>query len=231
MAHKANIKVIAYDRLIKGCDLDFYVSYNNNMVGQIMAKYALKEKPKGVYAIINGPESDNNVKQINEGMHSVLDASIKSGDIKLVEEKTADQWSEIEAMMLAQDIIQNHKDIDAILASADLLSLGVVKALEEANMAGKVIVTGQDADLQACKYILDGKQQMTIYKPIAPLAAKAAELAVQMAGGKVCDKNAESDNGKIAVPSFLIEPILVTKDNMRSVVITPGYWKEEDLEK
>lgn len=230
-AHKANIKVIAYDRLIKDCDLDFYVSYNNNKVGEIMAKFALKEKPQGNYAIINGPESDNNVKQINEGMHSVLDASIQSGSIKLLEEKATEQWSEIEAMMITQDLIQKHKSIDAILTSADLLALGAVNALEEANMLGKTIVTGQDADLQACKHILAGNQQMTIYKPIAPLAAKAAELAVLLANGKMAEKNATSDNGKIAVPSYLIEPILVTKENMKAAVIDPGHWKAEDLEK
>jgi len=230
-AHKANIKVIAYDRLIKNCDLDFYVSYNNKMVGEIMAKYALQEKPSGKYTIINGPESDNNTKLVNQGIHAVLDASIQSGKINLLEEKTTEQWSEMEATMITQDLIQKHKGIDVIITGADVLAVGTVHALEEDGLAGKILVTGQDADLQSCKYMMEGKQQMTILKPIGPLAAKAAELAMQIAQGTPNEKNGDCDNGKITVPSFLIEPTLVTRENLKSLVILSGFWKESDLEK
>ena len=96
-------------------------------------------------------------------------------------------------------------------------------------MAGKLLVTGQDAELVACQRIVQGTQSMTVYKPVRNLATKVAGFAVRLALGKPIMVNAELDNGKIKVPSVLLDIVSVTKDNMMATVIKDGFQKYEDV--
>ena len=116
-----------------------------------------------------------------------------------------------------------------MLASNDGTAGGAVQALIEEGLAGKVLVTGQDADLAACQRIAHGSQTMTIYKPLAKLAAGAAELAVKLAAGKPIIAREAVANGKTDVPAVLLDIVTVTKDNLRETVVKDGFRKESDI--
>ncbi|MDB6140865.1 MAG: xylF, partial [Verrucomicrobiaceae bacterium] len=118
---------------------------------------------------------------------------------------------------------------DAILASNDGTAGGAVQALTEEGLAGKVIVTGQDADLAGCQRIINGTQAMTVYKPVKNLANQAAEVAVKMAKRTPLIAKAATDNGKIQVPSILLDIVSVTKENMRDTVVKDGFRAEADV--
>jgi D-xylose transport system substrate-binding protein len=118
------------------------------------------------------------------------------------------------------------------LVSNDGTAGGAIQALAEQKLAGKVVVSGQDADLAACQRIVEGTQTMTVYKPIQKLATKAAELAIALAKKEpLAEKTSMVNNGKKDVPSILLEPIQVDKANLDSTVIADGFQKKEDVYK
>jgi D-xylose transport system substrate-binding protein len=146
----------------------------------------------------------------------------------------ADQWSKdwlpSEALSHTENALtQAQNKVVAVVASNDSTAGGVVQALEEQKLAGKVLVSGQDADLAACQRIVAGTQSMTVYKPITPLATRAAEIAVALAKHQPVDSNAKVNNGMKDVPSYLLEPIVVDKSNMAQTVIKDGFLKMEDV--
>src|ERR1019366_5941610 len=178
-AHKAGVQVIAYDRLIRDCDLDLYVTLDPTEVGVQQADYAVKHVPKGNYVLIGGAPPDNNAVLVRNGQMSVLKPYIDRGDIKIVTDQWAKDWMPVEALKIMENsLTKNKNQVDAVVVSNDGTAGGVVQALTEQKLAGKVLVTGQDADLAACQRIVQGTQSMTVYKPLALLANKAAELAV-----------------------------------------------------
>jgi D-xylose transport system substrate-binding protein len=121
------------------------------------------------------------------------------------------------------------QNFDAILASNDGTAGGAIQALTEEGLAGKIIVTGQDADLAACQRIAQGTQAMTVYKPIQSIATKAAELALKLARHQPIVARDAVSNGKIDVPSVLLEITSVTKENLRETVVKDGFRKESDV--
>jgi D-xylose transport system substrate-binding protein len=154
---------------------------------------------------------------------SVLDSHIKSGDIKLVIDKFHDNWDSSAAYQTVRDYLASGKTLDAVVCANDGMAYGVVKALREKGLAGSVPVSGQDADLAACQRIIAGTQTATVYKPIKSMANKAAEIAVALARGQAPETNNKVNNGKIDVPSFLLQPIIVNKDNMMSTVVKDNF--------
>jgi len=101
--------------------------------------------------------------------------------------------------------------------------------LIEARLAGKVLVTGQDADLVACQRIVHGTQAMTIYKPVKLLATRAAELAFALAKGRPVIVNSAIDNGARSVPAVFLDVVVVNKDNLRDTVIADGFCTAADV--
>jgi len=122
-----------------------------------------------------------------------------------------------------KDYLDAHKSIDAVVAANDGMAFGVIQALKEHGLAGKVPVSGQDAELGACRRVVEGTQTVTVYKPLKLLAYKAAETAVALAKGEEPGKNSVINNGKIDVSTYLIEPVAVNKDNMDSVIVKDGF--------
>ncbi|MCX6945434.1 MAG: substrate-binding domain-containing protein, partial [Opitutales bacterium] len=120
-------------------------------------------------------------------------------------------------------ITKSGREIDAVLCSADILSAGAIQVLLEEGLAGKVLVTGQDADLSSCQRIVEGTQSMTIYKPIKNLANAAAELAVKLARREVIVAKEEIANGKTRVPAIFLPVHVVDKDTMERTVIAHGF--------
>lgn len=232
-AHKLGVPVIAYDRLIMDSDLDLYISFDNVKVGEYQAQYLVQRKPKGNYVLIGGAPTDNNAKLFRQGQMNILSPLIKSGDIKIVTDQWADDWLPVKALQVMENALtQNHNQVDAVVVSNDGTAGGAIQALAEQNLAGKVLVSGQDADLAGCQRIVAGTQSMTVYKPIKKLAEKAAEIAVAMAKKKpLTDPTSLIPNGKKDVASILIEPIQVDKENMDATVIADGYQKKNDVYK
>lgn len=232
MAHKANIKVIAYDRLIKNCNLDYYISYDSEKVGELQAKHVIQQKSSGNYILINGPAKDNNSKLIKKGQMKILNPLITKGSVKIILDHTLIEWNEHESYTALDDFLTKGGKIpDVVLGASDRIAMGALKALKKHNLAGKVLITGQDADLEACKEILAGNISMTVYKPIKPLAYTAAIAAMSLAKDEpVNDATDTIPNGKIKVPSIILTPFAIEKNTVQNVVID-GHLKEEDIYK
>ena len=161
---------------------------------------------------------------------SVLKPAVDRGDIKIVATRYCKDWLPSEALNHTENALtQNKNDIQAVLAANDGTAGGAVQALEGQALAGKVFVTGQDADLAALKRIVDRKQSMTIYKPIAPLATRAAEAAVALARKQPVQTTSTVNNGKKEVPSVLLEAVAVDADNLRDTVVKDGYHTAESI--
>ena len=160
-------------------------------------------------------------------------AESESPDIKVVGDQWANDWLPVEALKIMENALtRNNNQVDAVVVSNDGTAGGAIQALAEQNLAGKVLVSGQDADLAGCQRIVAGTQSMTVYKPILKLASLAAEVAVKMAKGQALDqKTTTVNNGKKDVPSILIPPVQVDKTNLDSTVIADGYQKKEEVYK
>lgn len=232
-AHKAGKKVISYDRLIRNSDVDLYLSFDNVEVGRMQAEYLLAHAPKGNYMLIGGAPTDNNAKMFREGQMLGLKAAIDSKAIKIVSDQWARDWQASEALKETENTLSRFKnDLVAVVASNDGTAGGAISALRQQKLAGKVLVSGQDAELAACQRIVEGTQAMTVYKPIALLATRAAEAAVSLAKGeKLADATQLVDNGKKQVPAILLKPIKVDKSNMMETVIKDGYQTKEAVYK
>src|SRR5690606_6595600 len=173
-----------YDRLILSDGLDFYVSFNNTRVGNLQAEYVLKKVPRGKYLIVNGQTTDYNAVLFRKGQMEVLQPHIDAGEIEIVADIVLNEWSEIEALMRIDELFPTTTlKPDAIIAANDALATGTLQAMP-ADLLGRVIVTGQDAELMAIRNIISGNQTMTVYKPIRELAYRAAEVAMDFARGK-----------------------------------------------
>jgi len=229
-AHKEGIKVISYDRLIKNADVDYYVSFDNVRVGEMQAKAIVEKAPTGNYVYIGGADTDNNAHLFREGAMNVLKPLEEKGDIKIVYDQFSKDWKPEEALKNMENALTaNNNNIQAVVAANDGTAGGVIQALTAQGLAGKVPVSGQDAELAALQRIVEGTQTMTVYKPIHAIATKAAEMAVAVAKGEDIETNQTVSNGKIDVPSVLLDPIAVTKENVLDTVIKDGYHKLEDV--
>ena len=223
-AKSANVKVISYDRLVLNSDVDLYVSFDRVEIGWMQAEYLVKHAPKGNYVLIAGSPNDEGAKTLHDEQMKVLQPYVDRGDIKVIADGYTKDWLPTEAylsMLKAIDSAQGN--IAAVLASNDGLAGGAIQALREHNLAGKVLVSGQDADLSAVICIAQGTQSMTVYKPVTNEAAVAAEEAVRLAKGERTRANRAINNGKVDVPAILLKPIVVTRDNIKETVVKDGF--------
>lgn len=228
-AKDAGMTIIAYDRLILDADIDAYVSFDNVRVGEMLAEGVIKAVPKGRYFLLGGAPTDNNAKLLREGQLKVLKPYIDKGEITVVGDSWVTDWSPSEAFsIVSKALAQNQNKIDGIVASSDNTAGGAIQALAAQQLAGKVAISGQDAELDACKRVLDGTQSMTVYKPLKLLASKAASLAVDYAKGNKPAFSSKIDNGKKQVDSLLLPATVVTRANM-NVLVTDGFHTKEQL--
>ncbi|MCZ6681325.1 MAG: D-xylose ABC transporter substrate-binding protein [Candidatus Poribacteria bacterium] len=232
-AHKEGIKVLAYDRLILNSDVDLYISFDNEQVGYLQAEYIARKVPQGNYFLLGGAPTDNNARLLRKGQMRALQPLIDRGEIQIVAKQWAVDWDPRDALKKTEQVLtQHHNQIDAVVASNDGTAGGVIQALAGQKLAGEVPVSGQDADLAACQRIVEGTQAVTVYKPIHFIATKAAEEAIALAEGEpISDATHKVNNGKIDVPSILLTPIPVDKDNLDEVVIKGGFHKREAVYK
>ena len=232
-AREAKVPVIAYDRLILNCHLDYYLSFDNVKVGEAQAAYVAerlpKDRPARVVRIYGAP-TDHNAKLFKQGQDKILAPLIQAGRVQVVHEDYALDWKPENAKKIMNAAVTKAgKAIDVVIASNDGTAGGAIQALQEDGLAGKVLVTGQDADLAACQRILRGTQAMTIYKPLKNLAELAARVAVGGARGEPPATTATTDNGFRAVPTIMERIISVDRSNLQATVVADGFHRAADL--
>lgn len=235
MVDKAKAKgvpVISYDRLINSEKIDVYISHQVPVIGRKIAEYALQKVPKGNYVMVYGASTDNNAIIMKNEMLKVLQPSVDKGDIKIVADQHATDWKPEEALKIVENALtQNQDKIDCVVASNDGTAGGSISALEKKGLAGKVIVTGQDAEKAALQRVAEGKQSMTVYKPIIPLASAAVEAAIKLAKKEALADAKPFKNDKLGkdIQAILLEVIVVDKENLMTTVIKDGWAKFEDV--
>ncbi|WP_430811133.1 MULTISPECIES: substrate-binding domain-containing protein [unclassified Carboxylicivirga] len=230
LAHQHYVPVISYDRLIKNCNLDYYVSTDNINIGELQANYLTKISPQGNYVLISGPTSDYNAYLLRLGWMNVLQPLIDRGDIQVVVDEFSNYWLPDEAYRILSTYLGANNSVDAIICGNDALASGAIEALKEHNKAGKVLLAGQDADIQAVRNIVAGNQTITIYKPIESLALAAANAAIKIADGEApSNMDITVNNGKRLVPAILLQASVVNSQNIKMTVIQEGYLGEQDI--
>lgn len=236
MVDKAKAKgvpVISYDRLINSDKIDLYISHQVPVIGRKIAEYALEKAPQGNYVMVYGAGTDNNAVIMKNEQLKVLQPAVDSGKIKIVADNFTPDWKPEEALKMAENALtQNGDNIQAFVVSNDGMAGGVISALEKKGLAGKILVTGQDAALDGLQRVAQGTQSMTIYKPIIPLASQAVEAAIKLAKKEPLTTTPfTNDTIKKDVPAILLEVTVVDKANLMTTVIKDGYAKYEDVYK
>lgn len=232
-AKAQNVPVISYDRLINSDKIDLYISHQVPVIGRKIAEYALSKVPKGNYVMVYGSDTDNNAKIMEKEQLAVLKPAVDRGDIKIVASQFIKDWkSELAQNFAENSLTQNGDNIQAFVVSNDGMAGGVVAAMHIRGLDGKILVTGQDAEIAALQRIAQGTQTMTVYKPIIPLANAAVEAAIKLAKKEKLDTKPFMNDviGK-EVPAILLEVVTVDKANLMDTVIKDGYAKFDDVYK
>jgi len=235
-AQAQNVPVLSYDRLIENGEVDAYVSFDNEKVGELQAETLAKKlkedgSPNGPIIKINGDPADPNAALFKAGSNKGFEAA----GVTVAKEYDTPGWSAENAQREAQQAITalGNDGFAGIYAANDDTGGGAIAALKGAGLdPEKIPVTGQDATVAGLQRILAGQQYMTVYKEIGPQAKVSAEIAIDLAEGKEVPKDKvteELDNGAGKVPSVLLEPIAVVKDNVKSTVVADGFVTASEL--
>ena len=221
-AKAQNVPVVSYDRLITSKDLAYYVSFDNEKVGQLQAtslieKLKTDNKPEGPILMINGAPTDSNGLAFKKGAHSVLDSS----GVKILAEFDTPDWSPDKAQeWMAGQITKFSGQIMGVYAANDGTAGGAIAAMKAGGLSPIPPTTGQDAELAAIQRIITGDQYMTVYKAIKLQAEKAAEVAFDLLNGKTLT----GDTTVEGIPSTLLTPVAVTVDNIMDTVVKDGFY-------
>ncbi len=250
-AHDSGAKVIAYDRLIRGSgDVDYYSTFDNFKVGVLQAESlvkGLKERFPGVkpwnVELFGGSPDDNNAFFFYDGAMSVLQPMIDAGEVKIVSGQTGMdkvgtlRWDGAVAQARMDNLLSANytdKKVNAVLAPYDGLSRGIISSLKGVGYAPgpeMPIVSGQDAEVPSVKGMMAGEQYATIFKDTRELAKVTAEMVDAIMQGKEPTVNDTKtyDNGVKVVPSNLLVPQVVYKDDIQKMLVDSGYIKADDL--
>jgi len=213
--HKAGIKIIAMDALIYDSHVDLFVGFNMLKAGQLQGSFLTKKVPEGRYIILHGSP---NGEVFKIGAMEYIRPLVYTGKIQVVADEEVQNWLPENGYNIIKKIISKDKNIDAILAPVDKIAGGAIKALTEENMQGKVIVTGQDAEPEAIKRIIEGTQAMTLLNDSIKLGKTTIDLAINLIEGKSINYDYIINNGKADVISVLIDPILIDEENVFSKI-------------
>ena len=235
-AKQSDIPVISYDRLITDADIDYYVSFDNEEVGRLQGQSLVEKleadnKGDGTIVMINGAPTDNNAKLFKQGAHSVIDES----DLKVGKEYDTPDWSPDKAQQEMEQATTalGKGGFVGVYAANDGTAGGAIAAMKSAGIDPKTRpTTGQDAELAGIQRILIGEQYMTVYKAIKQEAEAAAELAVALVRGEDPPSGLvedETDNGQKQVPSILLTPVAVTKDNIQDTIVKDKFWTPKQI--
>ncbi|MDQ2700479.1 MAG: substrate-binding domain-containing protein, partial [Actinomycetota bacterium] len=235
-ANQSDIPVVSYDRLILDAPVDYYVSFDNTKVGELqgtkMAENLEKEgAASGPIVKINGSPTDNNATLFKEGSNQAL----TDAGVEIAKEYDTPDWSPDKAQQQMEQATTalGKNGFKGVYAANDGTAGGAIAALKSAGIdPASMSITGQDAELSGIQRIIDGEQFMTVYKAIKPEAKAAAQLAIALANGEDPPEgliNGEEDNGSGMIPSVLLEPVAVTRDNVQDTVVKDGFWSVEEI--
>ncbi|WP_304608753.1 multiple monosaccharide ABC transporter substrate-binding protein [Glycomyces sp. TRM65418] len=247
-AKEQDITVIAYDRLILDTpDVDYYASFDNTKVGTLQGTYIVEALDLANQAgpfnleLFAGALTDNNTKYFFQGAWEVLQPYVDEGKLVIpsgqteLEQIATENWDGAVAQERMDNILSNFyqggNQVQAVLSPYDGISRGIIASLEGNGYTTLPVVTGQDAEVESVKYIIDGKQSMTVYKDTRELAATTVDMVVAVLDGNEPEVNDDStyDNGVKVVPAYLLEPVSVDVNNYQEVVVDSGYIDAEDL--
>lgn len=227
-AHAQDVPVIAYDRLIAGGGLAYYVSFDGEKVGElqgaalVQALAGKKLRAGDGILMVNGSPTDSNSSEFAAGAHRAIDAS----GLQVLAEYSTPDWSPDKAQdWVAGQIAQFGDRIVGVYAANDGVAGGAVAAFKAADVSPVPPVTGQDAELSALQRIVAGDQYMTVYKAIKPQANRAAEVAVALIHGEKVTAPTTTDG----VPTTLLEPVAVTVHDIMRTVVADGFWTVKDI--
>jgi D-xylose transport system substrate-binding protein len=229
-AEQQGVATIDYDRLTLGGSAEYYVSFDNVKVGELQGQGladCLGDTQASI-AFLNGSPDDNNATLFAEGAHSVLD---KISTYTKVAEQAVPGWEPDQAATIFEQMYtQAGGNIQGVYAANDTLANAAIQTLLRNGQGGKSNVTGQDASVEGLQNILAGNQCMTVYKPAADEASALAKLANALINGEDADTNGESEDteGDRQVPSVLLDPVSITRDNVKQVV-DDGQVSAQDL--
>lgn len=227
------VKVIAYDRLIENCDYEAFAGFNSIQIGQLQGEWLVKHAPKGNYILLRGAPTDSNSAHYFRGAMSVIQPLIDKGDIKVIVAQDVIDWQPVNAQRIVENALTLvNNDIQAILAPNDGTASGALAAIAPHGLAGKVMISGQDAEVSAVQRIVRGEQGMTVLVDTRELGKAAVLMAKALAEGKPIDDltmgNVE-DNGSFKIPAVLLETKSVDITNYEELLFDSGYMKREDV--
>jgi D-xylose transport system substrate-binding protein len=228
-AKRRGIPVLSYERLVLNANTDLYLAFDYATVGKLQAQTVLDRMKRGRIALIDGVRSDPTAETIRSGWMSVLGPAVASKAVTIAGELKPAVFGSEEAYRFTDALCSSGEGIDAVIAASDLFAEAAIRALSVHRLAGKVLVAGVDADLAACQRIAEGTQFLTIYKPIGEIAFKGAELANYLARSERVSVHRAISDGSYRVPFFMLDPVLVTCDNLKTTVIKDGFHLEEDV--
>ena len=235
-AKAQGVPVLSYDRLIENADVDYYVSFDNERVGELQAE-SLSEKLKedgnssGPIVMISGDPADSNAALFKKGAQK----GFESSGVDVAKEYDTPEWSATNAQNEMQQAITalGKSGFNGVYAANDDTGGGAIAAMKSAGIDPEERpTTGQDATVAGVQRILVGQQYMTVYKATDKETKVAAEIAVALAKGKNFPQSKitdEPNNGKAKVPSVLLEPVAVTKDVIKQTVVADGFITADEL--
>jgi len=234
-AKAQRVPVISYDGLITGASADFYISFQNEKVGELQAKFLADHLPPGAtIAVINGSQDIAPGRQFKAGAHKALDPLVAAGRLVIGYEADIQGFDPAKAQAaMEQGLTKLNDKVDGVLVANDGMAGAVITALTARHLNGKVLVTGQDASDAGLQRILAGDQTMSVYKAIKREAEAAAKVAIALSGDQAQNVKAMAtasvDNGAGQVPAILLEPVVVTRDNIDDTVIADGFTTRERI--
>ena len=229
-AHKKGVKVIAYDKLIRNSELDFFITFSGEKAGELMAEYSINQIPEGNYVLMYGDRTDENAIKIRNGVKNILQPLIDANKINIVYEGFTDQWATNNATFYANKIIEfSDTEIDVIIATFNSVTYGAKAAVQNHGLENDILVVGHDPDLEVCQDILNGKDVLAVHKTLKNIAYKTAEIAIQFANNELIQTTDKIYNGRMDVPSIILDPVVVNKNNIESVIFEEGFIKKEDV--
>lgn len=251
-AKAAGIPIIAYDRLLMDTDaVSYYATFDNKGVGTVIGETIVEKanleevKANGESRTIEffmGSPDDNNAVMLHEGLMEVLQPYLDDGTLVCKSGRTSFEdtcilrWSQETAQQWAENYLASFyadEDLDIVASAFDGFSYGVKAALENAGYTSEnwPLISGQDAELMACKNIMSGAQTFSIYKDTRLLASKCVTMVNAVVNGTEPEINDTTtyDNGQLVVPSYLCTPVAVDANNMQELIIDGGYYTEEEL--
>lgn len=230
-AHDEGIIVVNYDRMPSDCYLDGAVKYDDTRNGELIASAVAGMVQEGNYVVLNGDKASGaSVVMLHDGMLSQIQSYVDSGAVKVVADQYCKEWKAEEAMAYMENILsENNNKIAGVLAMNDGIASGAIQALEAQGLAGKVPVSGMDAELSAAQRIAAGTQTSTLFKDTKELATLALETTIALAKGEDAGLTDTENNGLMDVPIKGLDATVVTKDNLDEVLIDGGYMTKEEV--